>query len=694
MIICKSDMSGVYLSINLATTPYLNKYSNDAIKQLKKDTKLLRDEIKTQINDTYLENIDHADYFNDSCIIAKEYTKEELMSQDCNIDKDLNEFLDIYQDLISSYNPIPVVTWKALLQDKSIINKKMIDVLDILYELGGSATFGEIADIRNRKNFGLNDKSYNTLNTSTGKKIKSKLQKLPIHNRDGKEIFYTWLCNVSSKGNLALFILKNNLKISIKELKEDGIWDNLKPETITKNDTMNENEEDFFDYLNNKGFYFDKETIENFLLSLKVKPFLILTGNSGTGKTQLAKQFAQYISTKYDNLDLSKFEEIPIKTNVKVMNPEKFSVWTLQKDTAHKIFNPNEYPDRIPVVVDGVEGIGRVNSLGRLFVYDDNIKNHLKELFDEDPYQRVDVEIKLTEKKGNEKIYEIIPVGSNWTDNKNILGYYNVITEEYQSTKAYELIKESQKHPKIPFFLILDEMNLSRVERYFADFLSALESDEKIPLTGAEAITIPKNLMIIGTVNVDETTYMFSPKVLDRANTIEFKTQPAYEYMQDELNILSPEGDLDFLYEPLNDDNVKNLKIDELREYFTNTKIDNEYLWDILSKELDSLQNILRDSGFDYGFRVINEITKFMAVAFKYERYDFNNEKFNRYFDAQILQKVLPKLHGSEKTLNETLENLLEFCKDGETIKYKKSNDKLNEMKKTLNNQKFVSFIN
>ncbi len=87
------------------------------------------------------------------------------------------------------------------------------------------------------------------------------------------------------------------------------------------------------------------------------------------------------------------------------------------------------------------------------------------------------------------------------------------------------------------FFLILDEMNLSHVERYFADFLSGFESNEKIHLHSngnetqtiskkniPEKIRLPDNLFVIGTVNVDETTYMFSPKVLDRANVIEIKT--------------------------------------------------------------------------------------------------------------------------------------------------------------------------
>ena len=107
----------------------------------------------------------------------------------------------------------------------------------------------------------------------------------------------------------------------------------------------------------------------------------------------------------------------------------------------------------------------------------------------------------------------------------------------YQSTPAYELIKNAEDDSENPYFLILDEMNLSHVERYFADFLSAIESGEEIPLYGNnDKLTLPDNLFIIGTVNVDETTYMFSPKVLDRANTIEFDTLLAWEYMSSDAN--------------------------------------------------------------------------------------------------------------------------------------------------------------
>lgn len=335
----------------------------------------------------------------------------------------------------------------------------------------------------------------------------------------------------------------------------------------------------FYEYLWENEFYFDKKTVENYLLSLKVKPFVILTGNSGTGKTKLSQLFARYLNDK-DN-------------------------------------------------------------------------------------------------------YKIIPVGANWTENRHILGYFNIIKNEPQYTPAYHLIKQSQKK-KYPHFLILDEMNLSHVERYFADFLSAIESNENIPLYGKDELEIPDNLSIIGTVNIDETTYMFSPKVLDRANTIEFKICSAKDYMTQKLNKDTPNGDVEYLEDILNNQELRKMSIHELEKIF------DEEFWDKFSDEILKFQNILKEAGFGFGFRVINEITRFMAAAYKYENKPEKwNENWKRYFDAQIKQKMLPKLHGSQKVIGETLDKLLESCKD-----YPTSQEKIIEMKNVLNKQRYVSFIN
>ena len=335
----------------------------------------------------------------------------------------------------------------------------------------------------------------------------------------------------------------------------------------------------FYDYLLKNGFYFDKETIENYLLSLKVKPFVILTGNSGTGKTKLSQLFAKYLNDK-DN-------------------------------------------------------------------------------------------------------YKIIPVGANWTENRHILGYFNIIKNEPQYTPAYYLIKRSQDNT-YPHFLILDEMNLSHVERYFADFLSAIESNENIPMQGKNELEIPNNLSIIGTVNLDETTYMFSPKVLDRANTIEFKTYPANNYMTNKFDDEAPQGDVEYLEDILSDQELQEMPIQDLEKIF-----DNDEFWSELSNEIFKFQEILKEANFDFGFRVINEITRFMAVAYKYENKPENWTNWKRYFDAQIKQKMLPKIHGSQKLIGETLDKLLEACED-----YPTSKAKIIEMQNVLDKQRYVSFIN
>ena len=142
--------------------------------------------------------------------------------------------------------------------------------------------------------------------------------------------------------------------------------------------------------------------------------------------------------------------------------------------------------------------------------------------------------------------YVVVPVRPDWVDNRGLLGYLNPLTNEYSTTPFLNVLlragdeeerAEAAGEKPHPFFVILDEMNLARVEHYFSDFLSALESREDIPLHEDEAVDsgesqsgprvprklkVPGNVLFTGTVNVDETTYMFSPKVLDRAFTIEF----------------------------------------------------------------------------------------------------------------------------------------------------------------------------
>ena len=588
--------------------------------------------------------------------------------------------------------------------------------------------------------------------------------------------------------------------------------------------------ESFYKYLISNGYYFEKELIENYLLSLKVKPFEILTGNSGTGKTKLSQLFAQYISgdliQMQSNVDDDGFFTLKVKTNY---SSWENNGWTLPKEELSDIIPINECGAKFEMFVDGIPAKGNIKVLVQLYYDSEEIKDHFKKLYEQNPngfaelkilcddikdfiskdyiqpngkillkqksnqsaYEKrqwfahknifnyypfdsgysscnimvdgmkssariritpkitfkknnrlqdylkendgkeVDVELNITqfdfedfisnwkcskarkieslESLLNESKYIIVPVGANWTDNTNIVGYYNVITEDYQSTPAYDLIKKAQEDLENPYFLILDEMNLSHVERYFADFLSAIESGEEIPLYGEEkTLKLPDNLFIIGTVNVDETTYMFSPKVLDRANTIEFDTLHAWEYMVSDPDSNDFEGNIDYLQSPLVDSDISSLNIQDLKEIFTNISFNDDNLWLTLAVELTAFQESLQGSGFDFGFRVINEILRFMVVAWRYENSPDDWQNWERYFDAQIKQKILPKLHGSEKAIGNVLTNLFNMCLvdrnenvnpknaniNRDNCRYYTSAVKLQSMSKVLSDQRYVSFIN
>lgn len=593
-----------------------------------------------------------------------------------------------------------------------------------------------------------------------------------------------------------------------------------------------ENTVSFQEYLLSKGYLFDPKIIENYLLSIKVKPFVIFTGNSGTGKTKLSQLFAEYISDSTQNsgnnsslindneflsvkvpVNKSSFENtgwtlsnkylydvlpikesqcdcdmwvdnIPAKAYVRVQmqleydkNNEKlknyfknlFSQGTskivdlkinvgafkeiydcksnnenfiiLEQNSNKTAFNErqwfmnNNIFNYLPfksgyvgcnIVVEDIKSTAKIRLMPRLyFKKNKELQDYLKE----NEGKKVEVKIKtdnfnfdnfhpIWEKEKDDSTdykkdpnYKIVPVGANWTENRHVLGFYNVITEEYNETLSYSLIKAAKNDIGSPYFLILDEMNLSHVERYFADFLSAIESGQPIPLYSNDdenyELDIPDNLLIVGTVNVDETTYMFSPKVLDRANTIEFPTMAAKEYMNSDFKEFDFKN-INYLMNPLEDLDVRNMNVYDLKDIFMFINCSEGNLWDVLSNELDLFQSILKKINFDFGFRVINEILRFMFVSWRYEDSPQNWENWERYVDAQVKQKILPKLHGSQKAIGQTINELFNAClierknnADARLVdltkddcRYYTSAVKLQNMAKILSNQRYVSFIN
>lgn len=251
----------------------------------------------------------------------------------------------------------------------------------------------------------------------------------------------------------------------------------------------------------------------------------------------------------------------------------------------------------------------------------------------------------------------VVAVGPDWTSKDSIVGYANALDRQtYEKTSALKLILHAVDHEATPHFLILDEMNLSHVERYFADILSSMESGEPLHLHQGEAaldgvpptLRLPANLYVIGTVNVDETTYMFSPKVLDRANVIEFQADRermrsvlAYPRKPD-LDVLAGRGSA-FADIQTRRSTITPLPAAVLQQLAAETLL----FFDVLAEE-----------GLEFGYRAAFEIEEFL----RYHRGLTPAWTFEQGFDAQIVQKLLPRMHGSQRKIEGALAAMSSLC--------------------------------
>jgi hypothetical protein len=297
-----------------------------------------------------------------------------------------------------------------------------------------------------------------------------------------------------------------------------------------------------------------------------------------------------------------------------------------------------------------------------------------------------------------EQQVEVVAVGSDWTSNESVLGYHDALeTTRYRrpANGALDLMLAARDDPSRPYFLILDEMNLSHVERYFADILSAIESGEAISLHSVDGevegvparLSLPNNMFIIGTVNVDETTYMFSPKVLDRANVIEFRVPRA---------LVS-----DFLGCPVAVDVRKitsrgacysSAFVEATRAadadvaVLPTSIVDGLDVKNRLNERLLTLFDLLAPVGAEFGFRSAREIHRFVYFHALLSGPGWNLE---RAVDAQLLQKLMPKLHGPERRLGPILAGLLDFSENNGCPM---SRDKIFRMQARLRDG-FASFL-
>jgi hypothetical protein len=267
---------------------------------------------------------------------------------------------------------------------------------------------------------------------------------------------------------------------------------------------------------------------------------------------------------------------------------------------------------------------------------------------------------------------EVVAVRPDWTDHRGLLGYHNPITQSYHATPCLRLLLDAAAEVETarrvgrtprPFFLILDEMNLARVEQYFSDFLSCLESGEALHLhnqpeleRGPGAIPcvlpIPENLFITGTVNVDETTFMFSPKVLDRAFALEFNEVDLAGLVANGVPEEAAGAPLALGEMPC-----------ELRPPTPVTAEaarwlagEHPALWETVT----GLHALLTAHHRHFGYRVVNEVARFVQLAS--EQTAGEAEALWAALDLALLQKVLPKFYGMQSELEPVLVPLEAFA--------------------------------
>ncbi|MGE7983348.1 McrB family protein [Solibacillus sp. NPDC093137] len=345
-------------------------------------------------------------------------------------------------------------------------------------------------------------------------------------------------------------------------------------------------------YITSKGFIYSEANIKNLYLSLRSKPFVIISGISGTGKTKIVQLFAE--------------------------------------------------------------------SLG------------------------------ATEENGQ---FTLIPVRPDWSDSSELLGYTDIKGDFIEGPLA-KVVREAANNLDRPYFVLLDEMNLARVEYYFSEVLSIMESRKKDGDTYTsstlieienEKLTLPNNLYIIGTVNMDETTHPFSKKVLDRANTIEFN----------EIHL----NNFSFLKntEPVKPIQLANSSIEAGYIQLKDCYDSNVNIVEYVSNELTTINKIIEPLNAHVGYRVRDEICFYMVYNDKgalFER--------DKAFDYCLMQKILPRLAGSGLKIRTVLEQLYEHLTGSlytysETfisteIRYPLSGKKVHDMMGRLGDEGFTSF--
>lgn len=271
------------------------------------------------------------------------------------------------------------------------------------------------------------------------------------------------------------------------------------------------------------------------------------------------------------------------------------------------------------------------------------------------------------------KNFQMVQVKPNWHDSSDLLGYVSRVSgkAEFVAGDFLKFIAKAWENIDTPYFLCLDEMNLAPVEQYFAEYLSVIESRKccedgtittdpileksledwyrvlTIDLTNnddvrdrflKDGICIPQNLIVVGTVNMDETTFSFSRKVLDRAMTIEMNEVNLHGGLTERYELIGKLGKAELIGEA----------VEGIDLY-----ADNKEVCDIVLNYLEEVNNVLENTPFKVAYRTRNEFLLYVVNNLPYNKDEEDNELTDKYIIARALDeitsmKVLSRIEGDD----------------------------------------------
>lgn len=320
--------------------------------------------------------------------------------------------------------------------------------------------------------------------------------------------------------------------------------------------------------------------------------------------------------------------------------------------------------------------------------------------------------------------YELIEVKPNWHDSSELLGYESEIGgPHYVVTPFVRFLVKAMRYPDVPFFVCMDEMNLAPVEQYFAEFLSVLESRKLLsdgtitsePLIKADifskyadqlhrdlditdtetykavydrlkndGLRLPSNLIVVGTVNMDETTHQFSRKVIDRAMTIEMNIEDA----ETPFKNFFEGGDALHYYDNPQPKELFLPKVVQASEALSILRAeDASYLKENVPGLLHSLNSALNGTPFKIAYRVQNELILYFFSLREENPDEAAEALLAQAMDAILMMKVLPRIEGDEDLLDKPLKALAQF-----TENYPQASRKIAEMQERLPQAHFTCF--